>query len=272
MAVFSSRGPTTPGGQIKPDVVAPGTNILSVRSTNLDQRKESTLRLDPTDTKHQWQFMDGTSMATPLVAGCVAVLREALRDVHKRIEPSSALIKALIVNGAEPLNPTDTPNNNSGFGRVNMVNTLKQVERQPSPPLAGFDERFGANALRHGTSATGARLDRFSLDITVPPPAAGHTNTLAVTLVWPDPSGERLQHFLELSVSHGDEKRFWGVLQRQNNVQQIKWANAPAGVYHVLVEALQILPQPPQAPPPAAGAEQKLPAFQPFAYAWRIFN
>lgn len=44
-------------------------------------------------------FDGGTSMATPLVAGCVAVVRETLVKNGMR-DPSAALIKALLINGA----------------------------------------------------------------------------------------------------------------------------------------------------------------------------
>jgi serine protease AprX len=39
-------------------------------------------------------------MATPLVAGCVAVVREYLAKTHGRNNPSAALLKALIINAA----------------------------------------------------------------------------------------------------------------------------------------------------------------------------
>ena len=45
-------------------------------------------------------FDSGTSMATPLVAGCAAVLRETLNKRQGIPKPSAALIKALLINGA----------------------------------------------------------------------------------------------------------------------------------------------------------------------------
>jgi subtilisin family serine protease len=47
-------------------------------------------------------FEGGTSMATPLVAGCAAVVRAFLRK-QGLAEPSAALMKAMIINGAHPL-------------------------------------------------------------------------------------------------------------------------------------------------------------------------
>ena len=60
VAGFSSRGPTA-DGRIKPDVVAPGAGITSVAYGTTDQ----------------YAGVDGTSAATPMAAGLVALLLEA---------------------------------------------------------------------------------------------------------------------------------------------------------------------------------------------------
>ncbi len=84
LAGFSSWGPTTVDLQIKPDVVAPGVNVLS--SIPLSYCKDETVGC--------WAFFNGTSMATPHLAGMAAVVR----DVH----PTWAAwqIRSAIVNTA----------------------------------------------------------------------------------------------------------------------------------------------------------------------------
>jgi subtilisin family serine protease len=62
VAYFSSRGPATQNGAIKPDLVAPGRDI---RSTGLN---------------HEYIVLTGTSMATPHVAGLAALLLEEHPD------------------------------------------------------------------------------------------------------------------------------------------------------------------------------------------------
>ena len=100
MAGFSSRGPTCEG-RIKPDVVAPGVAILSAASRDPEVSLETKTRFGHSDDP-LWFFDSGTSMATPLVAGCAAVIREALLAGGVST-PSAALVKALLINGAMSL-------------------------------------------------------------------------------------------------------------------------------------------------------------------------
>jgi serine protease AprX len=113
MAASSTFGPPkSPDGmkvdRIKPDVVAPGINILSTCSGAREKVKDGDAaglekRAKGKYVDERYYHSNGTSMATPLVAGCVAVLRQALVEMSGVKEPSAALLKALIVNGAVPL-------------------------------------------------------------------------------------------------------------------------------------------------------------------------
>ncbi len=117
MANFSSRGPTS-DGRVKPDVVAPGTFILSARAArapdgNFWQGYNS-----------DYAYMGGTSMATPLTAGAATLVREWLVKERGMPNPSAAFLKALLIHGAARLPGTTLPNNDSGWGRVDLKNTL----------------------------------------------------------------------------------------------------------------------------------------------------
>ncbi len=70
-ASFSSWGPTRVDYRVKPDVVAPGVNILS--SIPLQYCKDTAW----VDQYGCWAFFQGTSMATPHLAGMAAVVRSA---------------------------------------------------------------------------------------------------------------------------------------------------------------------------------------------------
>ena len=256
MAAFSSRGPTKEG-RIKPDVVAPGTCILSTRS----RAAVSVPTVFGTSSDAAFFFDAGTSMATPLVAGCAAVLRESLvkNGTHT---PSAALIKALLVNGAVELlgqySPTEaglSPNNNSGWGRVDLAGSVIL----PGPnPNGGFGD---GGPLKQGGESTivvnvppGRQHDQAD-DATL----TGVSPTLKVTLVWSDPAGAALQNDLDLIVvaangqeRHGNmgiSKRF----DRTNNVEQVVWENIPPGPAKITIRAFRITR-----------------FAQPYAYAWRL--
>ena len=70
LAAFSSRGPAA-DGRIKPDLVAPGTDVVSVRS-----RASSATGWGVLGANTNYCLMGGTSMATPLAAGCATLVRQ----------------------------------------------------------------------------------------------------------------------------------------------------------------------------------------------------
>jgi hypothetical protein len=183
-----------------------------------------------------YMFDGGTSMATPLVAGCIANVRAFLRLEHGIAKPSAALLKALIINGARDIAgqyvPTEAgpiPNNNEGFGRVDLQAVVGPYGARES--VTFFDE---AKKLDTG--------DRSEQTITVP---AGAT-LLKATLVWTDPPGEGLQSDLDLIVTagarvwHGNMPAGSNSFDRINNVEQVTWVNVPAGPVTVAVAAHRV--------------------------------
>lgn len=131
LCAFSSRGPTH-DDRTKPDVVAPGSNILSTRS----QGQYVSSAWGNLTGNIYYQYMGGTSMSTPLTAGAIALIRDYYNDIAGVTTPSSALLKATLVNGATEMYPgqygtgatqeitTMRPNNAEGWGRVNLPESL----------------------------------------------------------------------------------------------------------------------------------------------------
>ncbi len=120
VVAFSSRGPTQ-DGRMKPDVVAPGTWILSTKSTMLSSTATGWA---PFPGSSRYFYMGGTSMATPLTAGAVAALRQYLRRDHALQRPSAALLKAALIAGAVRLPGVAAGgavvDAHQGYGRVDL--------------------------------------------------------------------------------------------------------------------------------------------------------
>ena len=121
----SSSGPTT-DGRIKPDLVAPGVMICSARAQEADLTSGSncSASMHSDGSTPMYMALSGSSMATPVVAGASAMAREFLRGEVGIAMPSSPLIRALLVNGAEDIGEQDVPNPQEGWGQLNISNSL----------------------------------------------------------------------------------------------------------------------------------------------------
>lgn len=114
---FSSRG-WTDDSRVKPDIVAPGRAILSTSSPLV-----SSGNIYSQDSRYEW--MSGTSMATPLVAGGAAVIVDYYEDVYGT-RPSPAMVKALMINSAIDLDAAAIPNRREGWGMLNLPGIINR--------------------------------------------------------------------------------------------------------------------------------------------------
>jgi subtilisin family serine protease len=117
VASFSSRGPVIIDGsnRIKPDISAPGTNIRS--SYN--------------GSDNDYASLSGTSMATPHIAGAMALLSCARPELRHNISASRTVLnEAAFFLAYKQCGSAGPPNNVTGWGRVDIS---AAVGPTPSP-------------------------------------------------------------------------------------------------------------------------------------------
>jgi len=230
IVAFSSRGPTS-DGRMKPDVIAPGTFILSTRSRKIAQNNHAWA---PFPLSGQYFYMCGTSMATPLVSGAAAVLREFFRHWVGYASPSAALIKASLVVGADKLagySPeSQVCDNSQGYGRVN----LDAIVSPPSPIRVYFlDDTIGLD-----TGGT----DDFSFEV------RSSNHPLCMVMAYSDYPGETLINNLNLLLTDPNGRRYVGngpaggtlEMDSKNNVEAVRVKKPAKGTWALRIIASNV--------------------------------
>ncbi len=128
---FSGVGPTF-DGRIKPDVMAPGQNIISSYSSfYLENNPDaSDIRSDVRHFVHggrtyAWNSNGGTSMSSPVVAGAIALWLQA----DPTLSPADCI--SIFAKTCRHYDPTLTyPNNLYGYGEIDVTAGLEEVLRR----------------------------------------------------------------------------------------------------------------------------------------------
>lgn len=234
-------GPTIVDGRRKPEIMAPGCNVVSSV---------------PNATPNACAYDDkcGTSMATPLVSASAALVRQYFREGFyptgvrtpaNLYIPSGALIKAVLLNGT--LNMTNEslpgdlpiPNDIEGWGRLNLDNALY---------FSGEDKRLIVQDVRNGEGlSTGEESVhhvfvensgdplRVTMVFTAPPGTPGTESPVVndLNLVVTAPNGTSYRG----NVWSNGASVSGGFFDTINNVEQVKINNPPTGYYRIEVRA-----------------------------------
>ena len=241
IAEFSSFGPTI-DGRLKPDLVAPGERIRSASSDIYGICSTS--------------ILSGTSMAAPLVAGTAVLVRQYFREgfypsgkqnaANSRL-PSSALIKAVLLNGATNMEgftadsglPLErAPSSRQGFGRVMLGNSLVFDDDKRNMFVYDYLTERDAHVVD----------DEEHFFCVHVPEEAGSVDPISITLAWTDyPASSSASEEepllvndldLDVTVPSGERPADIGGLSewpdRKNNVERLKIATPSPGKNYVV--------------------------------------
>ena len=139
---FSGVGPTF-DGRIKPDVMAPGQNIISSYSSfYLDNNPDAAdIRSDVRHFEHNgrtyaWNSNGGTSMSSPVVAGAIALWLQA----DPTLSPADCLsVLAKTCHHYDPM--LSYPNNLYGYGEIDVTAGLEEVLRRQAAGIGNIPAR-----------------------------------------------------------------------------------------------------------------------------------
>ncbi|MCG8400958.1 MAG: S8 family serine peptidase [Firmicutes bacterium] len=223
VAGFSSRGPAE-DGRIKPELVAPGTNIISaasrvVQKENLPGRPE-------------YISKQGSSMASAVTGGAAALLRQYMQENAGMQEPSAALLKAALINGAQRL---EGASGATGFGLLDIGGTVMALENR----------LFELVDDKEGISTRGNK--------TYEKIVAHGGAPFKATLAWTDPAavpGSRLALVNDLDLEviapdgtkyYGNDFSYKGLRDGRNNVEQVYIPDSEPGTYKMIVRGKSVM-------------------------------
>ena len=202
IADFSSGGPTPISLQLKPEVSAPGVNVLSSVPAHVGL----------------WDTFSGTSMATPMVSGAAALLLQR----HPTWTP--AQVKSALVLTGDPAftsttRTTEAPTTREGGGVID-------IPRANAPLIFDSPTTVSFGLMRRSTTATrsvaltdaGGGAGTWSVSIQQQDPEAGATVAAPATVTVPGQL--QLAAAVGSSAAESDQTGF-AVLTQGTNVRRI---------------------------------------------------
>ncbi|MCF8364775.1 MAG: S8 family serine peptidase [Bacteroidales bacterium] len=222
----SSRGPAH-DGRIKPDISAKGSSVYSTLPDN------------------GYGLKSGTSMSCPGVAGVMAQLFHAYRELNSGSDPRGGLLKGIVLNTADDLGNFG-PDFKFGWGRINALRAVRVLE----------EGRYDSASIENGQT--------LNHEFVVPE----NTGQMKVMVYWTDIQGSvntnlALVNNLDIRVTDPSTGEWlpWVLnhypdadsldkpairgLDDRNNMEQVTLENPDAGTYTLSVDGNSV-PQGPQ--------------------------
>lgn len=160
---YTSRGPSAIDATMKPDLVAPGNRVVSLRApgswidTNQPQTNVPTSEYEAPGGNTAYARISGSSMSAPAVAGAAAILLQ----VNPQLSPSGVkaalMLSAQLISGKDPLRGTKGVYDpyTQGAGELNVPGALNiALHYQPGVGIQGSP---------HTTSTIGGERFRWSM-------------------------------------------------------------------------------------------------------------
>jgi subtilisin family serine protease len=170
-AGFSSIGPVTETAGIKPDIIAPGVDIMSTQPAFITDPNHNS-----TDYSYAYARMGGTSMSCPHMTGICILMRQAFPDARV------AEIKARLMNTADPLLITSgvdaTPQASVFEVGAGFVNPYRAIVTDTSTYITVQDDIPGQ---KPGEIIANQTLSSLSFG-TIPPNETTSINSKALTV------------------------------------------------------------------------------------------
>jgi subtilisin family serine protease/uncharacterized membrane protein len=235
--LLSSKG-WTDDGRIKPDLVAPGDDVVSTWGID-DNGASGTLPPEAGD--HSYVTYGGTSMSAPVVSGSAALVMDYLISKEGQTEPSPAVVKSILLSSADHLPTSTWPGRDQGWGRVNVSRAIVET-RDNNMEFVDQTTKF--------YSVGESQSYRYDVQ-------AG--NPLRIGLVWTDLpshvySGKMLVNDLDLVVESpsgklykgnvfgGGQSIVGGTADDTNNVEMVYIEAPETGEWEVTVSSSQLPP------------------------------
>lgn len=186
IASFSSRGPAD-DGRIKPDIVGNGVGVTSSLATG----------------NSSYSSYNGTSMATPNVAGSLLLLQEHHQKLNGRGKfLRSSTLKALAIHTAKEAGPSAGPDYTFGWGLLDATAAAEQITLDKTQPNSIIERSLSNGGV-------------YRITVNIDP-----NKPFKATLAWNDPAASiarrgvvddrtrKLVNDLDLRVSNGSNTHY----------------------------------------------------------------